>query len=197
MAREIQIKSTSDSTKFLEIGFNASELASFKMQLYITKSGARATEFLQALSLGFCSFIGGNIYLHNSDEVPRLTLFGEKKDMKVGVVFNEGGGVKKILDSLQIGTDGEWEVESITIPADQNYINGMESKIPQSFFKKIEGGLYSSFLRNMKTSSSTVKAIEALTGEELRCSSAYMILKNTSTDAVQLWEVVINATKSR
>lgn len=197
MAREIQIMSTSSSSKYLLFGFSASELATFSIQMWIEKTGVRAVDWLQSMSLSFMSFMGGNVYLHNSNDVPRCTLFGEKKDCKVGVVFNEGGGKKKILDSIAIGTDSEWQVESLIIPPDKNYPAGMSSVIPKSFFKKREGGLYSEFLRNMKTTSSTVKAIEALSGEQLRCSNAYLVLKNTAADKVQLWEIIINATSSR
>lgn len=196
--REIEVISTSDGSHFLEFGFNANELASFKMQLYIEKHGKRTIDWLSNLSLGYTSFIGGNIYLHNSDEVDRCTWFGEKKDCKVGVVINEKGNVKKILDSLEIKTDnGEWEVESIIVPPDKNYPYGMESKIPARFFKRREGSLYSEFLRNGKTSGSTLKAIELLNGEPLRANSAYMVLKNTSADKVSLYEIVINMTNSR
>jgi hypothetical protein len=197
MSRQVDIVATSTSTKYLLFGFEASELSSFKLQMWITKTGARAVDWLQSLSLGFCSYIGGNIYLHNSDEVPRCELFGEKKDCKIGVVVNEGGTQKKILDSLGIQTDSNWEVESLIIPPDLNYPNGMDSRIPSSFFKKREGGIYSEFLRNSKTTSSTVKAIELLNGEPLRGSSAYFILKNTSDDKVQLWEVQVNMTISK
>jgi hypothetical protein len=141
--------------------------------------------------------MGGDVYIHNSDEVDRCNFFGEQKDFKVGVVMNEQPQDTKILDSLGIYTNGEWEVESVTIPADQNYPDGMASFVPKSFFKKREGVLYSEFLRNTKTSSSTASAIEALTGESLRGNAAYIILKNTSTAKVEIWMVSLKLSKSR
>lgn len=195
--REIEIMATETGAHFLLFGFNASELATFSIQFYIEKHGARAVDWLTSLSLSFCSFMGGNVYLHNSNDVPRCTLFGEKKDMKVGIVVNEQASLVKIFDSLGIHTDGTWEVESLVIPADQNHPNGMTSLIPKSFFKKREGILYSEFLRNTKTSGSTIKSIEAMTGEQLRGKVCYLVLKNTSADKVELWEVDVNLTKSR
>jgi len=197
MAREITLLSSSEGSHYLLFGMDHSEVSSFAIQLWIEKFGKRATDFLQAMSLGFASFMGGNIYLHNSDDVPRNYLFDEQKECKIGVVVNEQAPVKKILDSLGIHTDGEWEVESITIPADLNHPDGMYSMIPKTKFKKREGMIYSEFLRNMKTSGSTIKAIEAMTGEPLRCNEAYLILKNTSTDKVQIWGVDVNMSKSR
>lgn len=197
MSREIQIVSTSSSSKYLLFGFSANELSTFSLQMYVEKHGARAVDWLTSLSLSFCSFMGGNVYLHNSNDVDRCTLFGEKKDMKIGVVVNEQANLVKLLDSIGIHTDGEWEVESLVIPADQNHPHGMASVIPKSFFKKREGILYSEFNRNMKTSGSTVKAIEALTGEQLRGKTCYLIIKNTSADKVELWEIDVNMSKSR
>ena len=73
----------------------------------------------------------------------------------------------------------------------------MYSVVPKNMFYKREGVLYSEFLRNMKTSGSVATAIEAITGEPLRGKSAYVVLKNTSTEKVQLWAIEVNMTKSR
>ena len=197
MSRTIELVATSDSVHHLIFGWNDSELATFSIQMWITHYHERAIDWLQSLSLGFMSFMGGNLYLHNSNEVDRCSLFGERQDCKVGFVVNEQAGVSKILDSLGIHTDGEWEVESVTIPPDLNYPDGMYSVVPKNMFYKREGVLYSEFLRNMKTSGSVATAIEAITGEPLRGKSAYVVLKNTSTEKVQLWAIEVNMTKSR
>jgi len=195
--RQIDIISVSNGEHYLLFGMNAGEMSKFSVQLWLTHFGQRAVDWLDSMSLSFCSFMGGDVYLHNSDEVDRCNLFGEHKDFKVGIVMNEQPQSTKILDSLGIYSNGEWEVESVTIQPDQNYPHGMYSKIPKSFFKKREGVLYSEFLRNMKTSSSTASAIEALTGEPLRGNCAYIVLKNTSTDKVEIWLVNLQLSKSR
>ena len=198
MARTIEIISTESKAHHLLFGFDNSELATFSIQMYIVKTGSRAVDWLQSLSLGFCSYMGGNIYLHNSDEVDRCTLFGEKKDCKVGVMVNDQPNVNKILDSLGIDTDNdEWEVESIVIAPNENYPQGQCSVIPTGKFQKREGMLYSEFMRNQKTSSSTISYIEAITGEELRGRTAFLILKNTARTKVSLFSVDVLMTKSR
>ncbi len=199
MAREILIRSSSDGTKYLLFGLDDNELSSFAIQMYIERFGPRAVDWLQALSLSWCSFMGGNIYLHNSDEVPRGNFYGEQKDMELGIVANEQPSVTRLLDSIGIHTDGTWEVESVVIPADLNHPDGMYSIIPSNYFKRREGVLYSEFLRNMKTSGSTIKAIEAVTGEALRGKSAYVILKHKGAEEtdVQIWEIDVNMSKSR
>ena len=195
--REIEIVATEDGIHWLLFGFNAGEMSGFSMQLYIEHFGKRSIDFLQALSLGYMSFMGGDIWKHNSDEVPRANFFGEQKDAKIGIAINEKPEVVKILDSLGIHTDGTWEVESVVVAPSLNHPSGMYSVVPRSLFKKREGVLYSEFLRNMKTSGSTIKAIEAITGEELRSNAAYMILKHTGGDNIQIWKLDINMTSSR
>jgi len=56
--------------------------------------------------------------------------------------------------------------------------------------------LYAEFLRNMLSTDSTARAIDALRGEALRGNVAYMILRNTDTEQVKLFKVTVNLTQS-
>lgn len=195
--REVVLTSASQGVHHLQFGMNANELSSFKLQIYLTKYGARAVDWLQTMSLGYCSFMGGNIWIHNSDEVDRLSLFGEKKDCKLGIVANQEPNLVKLFDSLGLHTDGQWSVESVTIPATLNYPSGMYSEIPVDNFEMREGVWQSEFLRNEKTTSATAQKIEAITGEPLRGQTAYIVLKHSSTSKVRVWKVDVNMSKSR
>lgn len=195
--RVIEMISTTNGLHYLQFGYDANELSSFKLQMYITKYGKRAIDFVQSLSLGMISFIGGDVWIHNSNDVPRCMLFGEQRDSKVGIVANQEPNVIKLLDSIGIHSDSKWEVESVTLPVTANYPNGQYSRIPKERFKKREGVYTSEFLRNMKTTSATIKPIEAIKGEALRGESAYIQLKNSETSETKLFLVDINLTKSR
>jgi hypothetical protein len=200
MSRQIDIVSTEDGKKFLMFGFDDSELATFSIQLWITKYGARSVDWLSPLGLSFISFMGGDLWVHNSDTAPRANLFGEQKDVKIGIVFNEDASRVKILDSLGVYSDTEWEVESLTIPSSLNYPSGMYSKIPSARFKKRDGVLRAEFLRNMKSSAVTASIQDAIKGEPLKGNTAYLVLKNvnnTSGEAFKLFRVEINATSLR
>jgi hypothetical protein len=194
---EYTLVSDSDRTHHVQFGFDSSASVTFGVQMYIEKTGQHLYDWVQSLGIGYISFIGNEIWKHNSDNVPRNNFYGEQKDSVVGLVFNEAAGQIKLLDSMEIHSDGEWEVESIELPATMNYPDGMYSKIPQGRFKHREGVLCAEFLRNMKSSSSTINPLQALKGETLRGDSAYMVLRNTSTEEVSLFKVRINATTSR
>lgn len=204
MATFFELTALTSGTKYLEFGMDSDNLFSFAIQYYVTHYGKRAIDWMQSKGLGFVSFMGGELWLHNSDDVNRCNFFGEQKDFKVGIVANQDANRLKVLDSIAIHSEFEyptdreskWEVESVTIPSSLNYPNGMYSKIPSNRFKKREGILKAEFLRNMKTNSATANALDALRGEELRGNDALIVLKNSSTGQVKLFKVNVNMTLS-
>jgi len=195
---EIELMATTDGTHHLLFGMNSDSLSSFGIQMWITRYGSRAIDWIERLSLGWVTFMGGDLWVHNQPEslVARANFYGEQKDVYVGVVANENPNVTKLLDSIGIHTDGEWEVTSVTIPKSLNYPNGMRSRIPINRFKRREGVYRAEFLRNMNTTSSTDSVLELMNGEPLRAECAYIILKNTQTTQVKLYMVDINMTSS-
>jgi hypothetical protein len=197
MAREYEIVSTSVGAHYLLIGMNSDELAGFSLQLWIEKFGARAVDWAQSMGLNWISFMGGDLWIHNSDTTDRCNLFGEKRDCIVGIVANENPLKIKLLDSIGIHSNDEWEITSITIPATLNHPQGMSSKIPTQLFKKRDGIWRAKFLRNMKSSGSTESVMDAIKGEPLKGYYAYLLMKNTSTEQVKLFKVDINMTTSR
>jgi len=204
MAAFFDLTATSTGTKYLLFGMESDKTFSFAVQFYITHYGLRAIDWMASMGLGFCSWMGGELWLHNSDDVERCNFFGEQKDFKVGIVANQEANRLKVLDSIAIYSefeepldrDSKWEVESVTIPSSLNYPNGMYSKIPSNRFEKREGVLKAEFLRNMKTNSATANALDALRGEELRGHDVLLVLKNSSTGQVNLFKVDINMTLS-
>jgi hypothetical protein len=197
MARIVEIVSTTNGMHWLEFGLDPDSLSSFQAQYFITKFGKRACDFVQSLSLGFVSFMGGDIYVHNDTTVPRNYLFNEQKYSEVGVVANQEPNIVKLLDSIGIQTDGSWSIESVVIPKTLNNPNGMYSKVPKERFKKREGIIQAEFLRNAKTTDGNISVIEMIKGESLRGNSAYLVLRNTDKTEVKLYKVSINMSKSR
>ena len=196
---QIDLISQSSGSHYLLFGMDSTSLSSFELQIWITKYGKRAVDWLQSLSLGWISFMGGDLWVMNQPEsvVDRCNFFGEKKDMVVGVVANENPNMIKVMDSIGIHTDSEWEVESVTIPKTLNYPNGMSSRIPINRFKRREGIFRAEFLRNMKTSGDAEIVLDLMRGEPLRGYAAFIVIKNTSTSQVKLFKVDFNMTTSK
>lgn len=199
MAREIELVSTTEGVHYLVFGLDGSANASFAIQMWIEKFGQRMIDWCQYMGLNFITFMGGDLWVHNQDDADqdRCMLFDEKRDCIVGVVSNEEPHRIKLFDALGVFTDSEWEVSQIVIPPSLNYPHGMYSRIPKERFKKREGVWRAEFLRNMKTTSDTPSVIEALSGEPLRGTHIYMLLKNTSNEQVKLFKVDVMSTKSR
>ena len=196
---QIDLIATSSGAHYVCFGLNQNELSNFEIQMWITKYGRRACDWVQHLSLGWISFMEGDVWIMNQPEtlVERVNFFGEQKETIVGVVANEKANLIKVLDSIGIHTDSEWEVESVTIPKTLNYPIGMSSRIPKGKFKKREGILRAEFLRNMTTTSSTPSVLDLMRGSELRGYAAYIVLKNTSTTQMKLFKIDINMTTSK
>jgi len=193
----VDIVATRTDWHVLQIGLDASDLADFKIQCWITRYGARLIDLAQAMGLNFITFMGGDLWIHNDDTQDRCNLFGEKRDCIVGVVANEQPMTVKVFDSMDVHSDHQWEVTSITIPPTLNYPSGMTSAIPTAQFKK-RGGLWrAKFLRNLKSASDTASVLDAIHGETLRGQEAYIVLKNTSNDQVKLFKLTVNETTSR
>jgi hypothetical protein len=195
--RQIDLVSSSNGIHYVLFGLDANELSTFSIKFWITHYGLRAVDWLQSLSLGFVSFMGGDIWVHNSTDVPRNNLFGEQKYSEVGIVANDKANLIKVLDSIGIHSNGEWEVESVTIQGTLNQPQGMFSKIPKGRFKKRSGIWQAEFLRNMKTATGNISLIDAIKGETLRGYSAFIVLKNTDTSETSLFKVDLNLSANK
>lgn len=197
MAREVLLVAATSDSHYLLFGLDDSSLSSFSIQLWVEKFGHRMCDWVQAMSLNFISFMSSDLWIHNQDDEDRCDLFGEKKDCIVGVVCNEEGNRIKLFDSLGIHSDHEWEITDIYVSPSLNYPDGMYSKLPKERFIARDGIWRATFLRNMKTNSSTASVIDAINGETLRGYECYMLLKNTDDDQVRLFGLTVNMTKSR
>lgn len=123
------------------------------------------------LSMGnfFSSFIGDNsIWKHNSTSVSRCHFYDVKYDQRINIIFNKAGAVNKLFRNIGLKTNKRWSIPTITIEADESYPRGFLSKIPSGRFKLKEGDMFSEYLKNMLTHSSTPSNLDLINGDELR-----------------------------
>ncbi|GAF96018.1 unnamed protein product [marine sediment metagenome] len=142
------------------------------------------------------SYIGDAIYIHNSNET-RNNFWGSQRNSILEVVANEAPNIKKTFEAMAIHSNKPWDVNYIGIPADGTYESGMQSKIPESRFRLIEGIYHSPYLRNMKTYTSTASNLDLIRGESLRGYYAEHRLVNDDTTEVTLFKVDVMGNVSR
>jgi len=140
---------------------------------------------------------GEDVYLHGDTTVNRNYLYDTQRNSIVDVVGVEAPNVIKSFDSMAIHSNKPWDVTDITIPATATYPNGMQSKIPETRFKRREGVYYSDYLRNMFSSSSTALTLDLMRGDQLRGYTITNRLENDDTSEVNLFKVDINSSASK
>lgn len=154
-------------------------------------------DLLRSTSRDLISFIDEDLYIHN-DNTNRGYFYDGYKTAELNIIMNESPEWTKVLDSIALNTnDGTWVVTAIEIPPTPQYPNGQSSRIPNEIFTKRENGMYSEFLRNMKTSSTSESLLELREGEQLRGQTATITLENSATTEVVLYDVVINMSPSK
>lgn len=148
----------------------------------------------------FLSFKNGDIYLQNSDDVNRCTFYGQKYMQEVEVVSNEMPNKVKIYDYIEIDSNKKWSApdnDSIKLPANLTYPNGMQSRLKEGQFKVQEGKLRAYFLRDMLTANGTPNAFYLHTGRLLRGDYITVRLENSHNEKTILSSVEIGSTLSR
>ena len=153
-------------------------------------------EFMHVIGVSMVSFNQGNLWLHNSDNVPRNNFYGVQYTSKIKVIINKVPGVKKVLDSIRIMASTLWNVTSIVIPKDSTYSRGMQSYIPPLNWKTKEGIFYSNILGNQLTNSTTPQARDLYAGDRMRGEYAEIILENTDTTEADIKQIDVNMSQS-
>ena len=154
------------------------------------------------------SFNGGKLYVHDSNT--RNTFYGTTYDSYVWVVGNQYPDNPKKWNSLVVNANTPWNAEDntgIVIDSDeieytdpQNYTRhrgAMVSRIKESQFRYYNGDYIAEFLRDATTTSSSFTVEDLRNGRPLVGKTILVKLKNTSTDAVYLRGVRLNAQVAR
>jgi hypothetical protein len=106
-------------------------------------------DFMQGLNNSFYSFSNGDLYVHNSDNVPRNTFYGVQHSSKISLMVNDSPSDIKELQAVSLEGNDTWKT---LITA---YISGlddnMKSSIKELEFIKKEGIWYAYARRNEST----------------------------------------------
>jgi hypothetical protein len=106
-------------------------------------------DFMQGMNNSFYSFKDGDLYVHNSDNVPRNTFYGAQYPSKISMMVNDSPSDIKELQAVSLEGNTSWEA---LITA---YISGIEDNMKSSIkeieFIKKEGIWYAYARRNEST----------------------------------------------
>jgi len=147
-------------------------------------------------SMGLISYTGEDIWLHNTNAT-RNNFWGKQRDSIVNIISNESPNIKKTFENITIHSNQPWDINYISLPVDQTYTSGMQSKLPEARFRIIEGVFYSDYLRNMKTNSTSASNLDLVRGETLRGYYIEHRLINDDTTEVTLFKVDVAGSVSR
>ena len=151
-------------------------------------------EFMITFGDELLSFVHGNTYLHNSDNVSRNYFYGVQFEQWIKVPFNVDISIIKLFEGLEYVSNKRWGAISKgdiqVINLDEANID-MESKLPAVKFKNVEGKFVSELLRDMNDHNFTNENYALSSGRFLRGHVCIVKLTNFETTKTVLYEVSI------
>ena len=141
------------------------------------------------------SFKNNALWLHNSDNVPRMNFYGVQFYQKLTLVFNAQPITTKDHKVIQINATEEFyapNVGDVKIYADGTY-REKQTKIPKGKFKKKEGKYYSEIPRNMLTRKLTASNSDFINGDPMRGRTIEITLSNESSDDKEITDVQVES----
>jgi hypothetical protein len=138
------------------------------------------------------------LYLINSDIPDRCNIFGAAQNFSIKHPTFELTNIIKLYNYIRIHSNNQWKIEAddaiVTIGNDS--YNEMSSKILSGNWHLEEGVYGAPFLRDMKTTSGSIKLHDLYTGDELRGYTLIIEMTNDATDITKLFKVELESEPS-
>lgn len=99
------------------------------------------------------SFVGGQLWLHESEDVPRNNFYGVQYSSIWQFVCNHAPKAVKLFWNIELQGDNLWICPQITTPPNNDYAQGMRSRLLQKHWSREEGVWKADFLRDMNDTS--------------------------------------------
>lgn len=132
------------------------------------------------------SWKDGNLYLHDSTNVPYCNFYGQQFDSKITFVSKLSPLGLKVAQNMRIKASQVWEALSIKTVPNAMYKQGMLSRIKKGNWKNFEGDFWASVLRNINDPRFTDPNEAVLKGEPMRGDAFIVELSNDSTELQSL-----------
>lgn len=144
------------------------------------------------------SFRDAQLWIHH-DATLRNRFYDTQYPMKVKFVSNIDPAKKKVFDAIAINSNKSWaspDLEDISIPACDQYPQGMNSRLIQSKFRSMEGIFYADYMRDSNTPNQPSPDVALIEGRPLRGEVLVQEIQNSHSAEVVLFEVIIHSTPS-
>jgi len=153
--------------------------------------------------ISLVSFKDGELWMHNSDIVPRCSYYGVKYRQKITFIARPDPPLgNKIADSIEIHSNKVWEAtdgaggHNITTIPKTGYDLGMKSRLSASKFKQYENHFAAAFLFDANTPNMPSEEYALMNGRRLRDYLFQITLENNHDDYVTLLSVITKCTPS-
>lgn len=156
-------------------------------------------EYMGQSAMVFVSFKNGELWRHNTLDT-RNNFFGVQYDSVIRFVANVEPYTVKTFDSLAVDSNEIWSSPTqgmIRIEPNQQFPNGMETRLIAAKFRNKEGVFYSDFMRDMNSPNQPSPQVALLEGRKMRGHCLIVELKNSSTIQVKILGVIVYSTLSR
>lgn len=96
------------------------------------------------------SYEGGDTYIHD-DAAGYCNFYGVQYGIENRVYSAEGNNLVKLYEDIVVHCNQQLDLDTIYVHGNETSETYMQSRIPSSWWKKIEGKWYAPYLRNMLT----------------------------------------------
>ena len=165
-----------------------------KWGLTISITPEMSVRFLNDLYM----FQNGGIWKQNSNPV-RNNFFGTQYNSIIHIICNHKPTEDKIYYSMRVKSNGIWaalQQGDISIPPTPGKTAGMTSRLTPSQFKRLQNDYFADFLRNMSDPRFGTITDALFKGAELRGEYMELVLTNSDTTEIVLFEIDIKTASS-
>jgi hypothetical protein len=149
-------------------------------------------DFFGKVGLLFVSWKNGDLWVHDSDNVPYSELYGIQRFNKIGIIANDiPNAVKLWFHAEQVSTS-LWYAEYIKTPPNGNYPNGMESKLIPNKWTGFEGQYKADFLRDMSDDRDDFQSINPNPLDPTRRTAALLRGRRLRGEAIRIDFVLVD-----
>jgi hypothetical protein len=145
-------------------------------------------ENMSNTGLKLISFTDGALHIHEQNEL-RSNFNGVQSNARIKLVTNDDPSKVKVFTAIHQESNEPWHSPKLFVPPSNLAVNGMESRIPLSRVRPIEGVQYAEILRDINSPGFTNEDEALLNGRPLRGHVCEILLHNDNTELVKLFSV--------